>query len=202
MDERQAIARLKRGEIEGLETLVRAYQLRAVRAADLVVRDQALAEDIVQSAFLRAYERIDQLDDARPFGPWFLRSVVNSALEAVRRPAPLSLDADPGDGAGPLAGRLADRLADPGPALLERVVAAETREAIWQALGRLSAEQRAAVVLRYYLGMSEADISGTLACPPGTVKWRLHAARRRLRRLLQAFAPLARRSEKKPEVGR
>ena len=82
MEEQKAIARLKRGDISGLEALVRKYQVQAVRAAYLIIRDRALAEDIVQAAFLRAYERIGQFDAGRPFGPWFLRSVVNDAVKA------------------------------------------------------------------------------------------------------------------------
>jgi len=177
MNERKAITRLKRGDIGGLETLVKAYQVRAVRAATLITHDRALAEDIVQAAFIRAYERIHQFDAARPFGPWFLRSVVNDAVKAVTRRRPqIALDGVP---PGDLA-----RLTDPAPgpdALLER---AETQQAIVDALAQLPPDQRAAVVLRYYLGMSEAEIAGEQACPRGTVKWRLHAARDRLRTLL------------------
>lgn len=84
-EERAAIEQLRRGDIDGLAVLVRRYQLRAVRAANLIVRDRPLAEDIVQTAFLRAYARIDQFDPSRPFGPWFLRVVVNDALKAARR---------------------------------------------------------------------------------------------------------------------
>ena len=85
MEEREAIARLNRGDIAGLETLVRQYQVQAVRTAYLITRDRALAEDIVQAAFLRVYERIGQFDTKRPFGPWFLRSVVNDAIKAATR---------------------------------------------------------------------------------------------------------------------
>lgn len=53
------------------------------------------------------------------------------------------------------------------------------------ALGQLTPDQRAAVIARYFLGMSEAEMTGTLACPPSTVTWRLHAARNRLRVLLR-----------------
>jgi RNA polymerase sigma-70 factor (ECF subfamily) len=85
MEEQEAIARLKRGDVGGLEALVRRYQVQAVRTAYLITRDRALAEDIVQAAFLRAYERIDQFDAGRPFGPWFLRSVANDAVKAAAR---------------------------------------------------------------------------------------------------------------------
>src|SRR3954467_7626853 len=95
MDEREAIARLAGGDISGLELLVSRYQVQAVRAAYLVCRNSALAEDIVQEAFLRAYERIEQFDPDRPFHPWFLRMVVNDALKAASRAGKVvSLDAD------------------------------------------------------------------------------------------------------------
>ncbi len=176
-DEQAAIARLKRGDIGGLEVLVRAYQVRAVRAATLITHDRALAEDIVQAAFIRVFERIAQFDDTRRFAPWFLRSVVNDAVKAVtRRRSQVALDATPSGDALPLPDSA------PGPdALLEQ---AETQDAIWRALAQLAPEQRGAVVLRYYLGLSEAEIAAEQDCPPGTVKWRLHAARKRLRTLL------------------
>jgi RNA polymerase sigma-70 factor (ECF subfamily) len=64
---------------------------------------------------------------------------------------------------------------------------AETTHEIWAALGRLTGPQRAAIVQRYYLGLTEAEIAADLACPQSTVKSRLHAARERLRSLLRAL---------------
>jgi RNA polymerase sigma-70 factor (ECF subfamily) len=181
MDEREAIELLQRGEIRGLEALVRQHQVRAIRTAYLVVRDAALAQDIVQAAFVRAYERIAQLDPARPFGPWFLTSVLHDALKAAARQGrTASLDTAL-DGEGGPAGALAVD-PEPGPdALWER---AETADEVWAALGTLTPEQRAAVVARYYLGLNQAEMAAVLACPPSTIKWRLHAARARLRLIL------------------
>ena len=176
MEEQEAIARLKRGDVGGLEPLVRQYQVQAVRAAYLITRDRALAEDIVQAAFLRVYERIGQFDAGRPFGPWFLRSVANDAVKSVTRGKhQISLETS----------SLADLVADPNPGPADMAEAAEVRQAVWTALDKLPPAQRAATVLRYYAGLSEAEMAGELACPPGTVKWRLHAARKRLRRLLR-----------------
>ncbi len=188
MEEQEAIARLKRGDVGGLEALVRRYQVQAVRTAYLITRDRALAEDVVQAAFLRAYERIGQFDAGRSFGPWFLRSVANDAVKAATRGKhQISLET----GAGGEEASLADLLADPNPGPADLVEAAETRQAVWTALGSLPPAQRAAIVLRYYLDLSEAEMAGELACPPGTVKWRLHAARKRLRRLLRPLWPAA-----------
>jgi RNA polymerase sigma-70 factor (ECF subfamily) len=186
MEEREAIARLKRGDIGGLEALVHKYQVRAARAAYLITCDRALAEDIVQAAFLRAYERIGQFDAGRPFGPWFLRSVVNDAVKAAtRRERQVSLEAS-SDGEQ---ASLADLLADPSPGPDDLMEAAELRQTVWATLGKLPPAQRAAIVLRYYLGLSEAEMADELACPTGTVKWRLHAARKRLRTLLCPLWP-------------
>jgi len=190
VDERQALACLRRGDMEGLEPLVRAHQLRALRAATLIVCDRALAEDLVQAAFVRAAERIAQLDPGRPFGPWFLRSVVNDALKAaVRRERTVSLDQASADGAL----TLAEQLPDPAPGPLAAVETAETQRAIWDALGALSPRQRAAVVQRYYLDLSEAEMAAHWQAAPGTVKWHLHQARARLRLLLRPLIP-----ERKP----
>jgi RNA polymerase sigma-70 factor (ECF subfamily) len=180
VDEAAAIARLKQHDIGGLELLVQRYQVQAVRAAYLITRDRPLAEDIVQTAFLRAYERIHQFDARRPFGPWFLQSVIHDAVKAsARRERQTSLDDADADHA-PLTW-----LADPAPGPEELLVAGETREAIWTALEALAPAQRAAVVQRYYLDRSEAEMAVAGGSPPGTVKWRLHAARKRLQALLQ-----------------
>ena len=87
MEERQAIARLQRENISGLELLVRRSQVQAVRATYRIVRDQHLAEDTVLAAFVRAYERIHQFDPTRPFGPWFLLSMVHDAIKSAGRRA-------------------------------------------------------------------------------------------------------------------
>lgn len=192
MDERKAIERLRRGDIGGLETLVRAYQVRAVRAAYLVTRDRGLAEDIVQAAFLRACERIDQFDADRPFGPWFLRIVVNDAVKAAdRRKRFVPLEGN----AGKEGVSLADLLPDPNPGPADLIEMEEARQAVWTALGRLPPAQRGAIVWRYYLGLSEAEMAEKWSCPRGTVKWRLHAARKRLRMLLRTLRPKTESSE-------
>lgn len=191
MDEREAIDRLKRGDISGLELLVRTYQVAALRTASLITRDRSLAEDVVQSAFLVAFERIGQFDPNRPFGPWFLRSVVNGAIKAAsRRQREVSLE-DNASGET----FWDETLADPDPAPDELLEAAETHAAVWSALGCLPPAQRAAIVQRYYLGWSEAEMVERLRWPRTTVKWRLYAARRRLRLLLHALAPVRGRED-------
>ena len=184
--EREAIARLKAGDIGGLELLVKLYQVEALEAACLITHDYAMAEDVVQSAFLRAYECIDQFDSSRRFRPWFLRSVLNSALNATtsvsqsHTPLDQAVNLRHGDGSESKVVGIPGHGAGPEQ-LFE---AAETREEIFDALEKLSPGQRAAVVLRYYLDLSDTEVSHSLHIPPGTVRRRLHDARQRLRLLL------------------
>ena len=181
MDERGAIDRLKRGDIGGLEALVRTHQARAVQAAYLILRDRSAAEDVAQNAFVRAYEGIGTFDASRPFGPWFMRVVVNDAVKAAarrERTVPLGSDDAP-----------AAWLLDPDKGPQELAEEAEQRERVWAALAKLPPAQRAAVVQRYYLGMSEAEMArGGEGSPPGTIGWRLHAARRALSRALRPWS--------------
>ncbi len=180
MEEAEAIQRVQHGDLAALELLVRRYQVPAARAAYLVVRDRALAQDVVQSAFARLHERLGHFDHQRPFAPWFLRLVLNDATKlAVRRSREVQLD-DQAEA------RLTNVDPDPGP---ERVwEQAETADEVWAALARLAPAQRAAVVQRYYLELSEAEMAARLDCPPSTIKSRLHAARERLRLLLRPTA--------------
>lgn len=184
MDEDKTIAQLKAGNIEGLKALVDLYQVRAVQAATLITQDRAAAEDIVQTIFLRSFERIEQFDATRPFKPWFFRMVINEALkEANRQRRNLSLD-----GAGQEEYRQLIACLDASNEAPEDVVQRnELRQEIRKALEGLSPQQRASIVLRYYLGLDEQELSARLNCEPGTVRWHLSMARRRLRAML---APL------------
>jgi RNA polymerase sigma-70 factor (ECF subfamily) len=153
-----------------------------------------MAEDIVQSAFIKTFERITQFREDTEFRPWFLRSVINDALMAIRHAGYTSSLNEAWD--------MAISLPDVEASLDEMLIARETSESIWDALGDLTARQRTAIVMHYYLGMSEAEIAASLECPPGTVKSRLHSARQRMRQLLPVWlspaTPAITSVEKKP----
>ena len=180
MNEHEAIARLKTGDIIGLKTLVKAYQVQAVRAAYFITRDKALAEEIAQDAFLRVYERIEQFDEERLFPPWFFRIVTNLAIKAAKKEArTLSLDNSTREPEETILELIPDTLLEPE----DKIAMQQLQEEVWQALSRLTPKQRSVIVMRYYLDMSEAEMSDKLEIAPGTVKWHLHAARKRLRTL-------------------
>jgi RNA polymerase sigma-70 factor (ECF subfamily) len=187
MDDREAMICLQQGDINALESLVRRYQVRAVRTAYVVTRDRALAEDLVQSAFIRAYERSGQLDLSRPFGPWFLRTVVNDALKATNRGQRLVSLEPVSEATRAMLERFLVDPAEPS----DTAERSELHQVVWQALDRLSPVQRAAIVQRYYLDMSEAEMASSARRPVGTIKSRLAAARERLRVLLHALGPEA-----------
>jgi RNA polymerase sigma-70 factor (ECF subfamily) len=119
-------------------------------------------------------------------GPWSLRMVVNAAnLAAKRQQRWVSFE----NNGTVLDTSIVAQLSSIDMQLEEALERNENRQAIWEALSRLSPEQRAAVVMRYYLNLSLEEIAEQSDAPTGTVKWRLHAALKRLRGLLYRLSP-------------
>jgi RNA polymerase sigma-70 factor, ECF subfamily len=175
MDDLQAIRRLKRRDTSGLEPLVMRYQVKATRVAFLITNDQNSAQDAVQETFLQIMEGIQHFDETRPFEPYLMRSVIHTALRLVRREnrsIPLE-DLDE-----------VKSLLDHAATVESQVEFAHLRKEILSAISKLSPRQRAVIIQRYYLGMSEEEMAFSSGAAPGTVKWLLNAARSRLRRLL------------------
>jgi RNA polymerase sigma-70 factor, ECF subfamily len=182
MEDRIAIARIKQGDLNGLESLVNRYQVQAVHAAYMIVYDRALAEDVAQSAFVKVVERIHQFDEERSFASWFFRIVVNDALKiAASQKRNVSLD----DLDEPTT-QLAEWLTEPGLKPEQLLEQKQTRENILKAIQSLPPEQRAVVVMRYYLDLSEADMSTKMERPLSTIKWWLRDARKRLYDLMNS----------------
>ncbi len=181
MEDQIAISRLKQGDLNGLEILVNRYQVQAVHAAYLILYDRQLAEDIVQSTFIKVAQRIHQFDDQRPFAPWFFRIILNDARKlAEKQVRDVSLNTQVDQPAAQLAKWLTDP--DPGPE--DQVEQKEMRETILDAIQSLPPGQRSAIVMRYYLDMSMAEMSDATERPLSTIKWWLRDARSRLRRLM------------------
>ena len=115
-----------------------------------------------------------------------MRIVANTAVEAVKRRERENhrhVDVDLADDliGDTLTGEMQAVISAHPEAALE---SAELRQTIWEALERLSPDQRAVVVLRYYADYSEREVAAALNIPSGTVSWRLHNARRQLRAAL------------------
>ncbi len=153
-------------EIEGgrLGALYAAHAPDAARLAYLLTGDRALAEDLVHDAFVRMAGRFRDLRDPGAFPAYLRRTVVNLARSHFRRKrverAYLAREA----------GTPAIPVAEPS-----------VHDEMWRALQRLPVRQRAAVVLRYYEDLTEAQTADVLACPVGTVKSMVSRAMARLR---------------------
>lgn len=177
MEDLQAVRRLRRGDMGGLECLIARYQGKALRSAFLITHDETMAEDVVQDAFIRFYQRVQYFDQTRLFEPYFMRSVINMALNYIEREKKdrFISEADTSE---------LENLLEEAASVQEQVEFNALKWQISKALADLPPRQRAVIVQRYYLEMGEREMSEALDSPPGTIKWLLHAARTRLRSLL------------------
>ena len=173
--EREAILRCRDGDLAGLEVLFELHRVRVLRTAYGIVGRHHLAEDITQQVFVELFTAIRKFDPERPFAPWLYRIVVNTSLKELRRRHHRSLPLDEAAADLPSLDSLPDLIAEES----------EVKRVMWTAIQALSPKQRAAVVLRYYHGFSEAEMAVALGCRRGTVKSRLHSALRRLEHLLR-----------------
>ena len=144
---------------------------RAYRTAWLIVRDRADAEEAVQEAFLRVWRFRDALPPGEAMKPWLYRVLVNTSLSLLRRERPRAAAADVVAHQRPVAFERAPDVA---------AVDAEAAAAVLAAIGDLPEHLRVPVVLRYWSGLSEREIADAVRRRPGTVKSRLHEAKRRL----------------------
>ncbi|MGD2026791.1 MAG: RNA polymerase sigma factor [Anaerolineales bacterium] len=181
MQEQEAIEQLKQGKIEGLEILVMQYQTRAIRAAFLILGDHELAEDIVADAFIRAYHHIDQFDTGRPFAPWFYQIVVNLARRAYsKQKRTVALQHIPASQLNTTETGRDESIQNP----TEAAEQSETNDLLQQAVLKLTPKQRTVIIQKYFLGMSIEEIASNGFSSPGTVKWRLYAAKKKLKKYL------------------
>jgi RNA polymerase sigma-70 factor (ECF subfamily) len=158
-------------EAELAHWLEESYQ-RSYRTAYLLLRNRADAQEAVQEAFLRAWRFRASLDAGSNIAPWLYRVVVNSCCSKLRQERPRrDRHAEEGDLAA-----LASTATSPEDLFWH----AEVSREIVHALAELPLHLRVAVVLRYYGDLGERDIAIAIGRRPGTVKSRLHEARRRL----------------------
>ncbi|MGP3999928.1 RNA polymerase sigma factor [Streptomyces sp. 8N706] len=177
-DEGAVIARVRAGECEAYADLVRAHTRIAHRTAVLLGAG-ADAEDVVQTAFLKAYQSLGRFREGAAFRPWLLRIVANETKNTVRSVRRLRAAAGR-EAALVEAEPLIPESADPANA----AVADERRCQLLAALEELSEEHRQVVTYRYLLDLDETETAEALGWPRGTVKSRLNRALRRLERIL------------------
>ena len=165
------------GDLAAFEELVDRHRAVVYRVAARVV-DREEAEDVTQETFLRAYHRLPRFRGESAFRSWLLRIAHNTAVNAARRrlPEPVEVDHDSHEAVVAPAGR------EPVSALEE----SERRERLELKLGELRPEHRAVLVLRDLEGLPYDEIASVTETPMGSVKGRLHRARRELIDIMRA----------------
>lgn len=168
------VARARAGDPGAFDTLVRTYMEQAYRVAYRVVGHREDAEDLVQEAFLAAYQYLDSFEVGRPFGPWLMRIVLNRGANLRRSRARRSTEPE------------TEGVSD-APSALEETERSDLGRVLHEALGTLSERQRMIVTMFDVDGLTSAEIGEMLELAPGTVRWHLHEARRHLRGVLGRF---------------
>ena len=177
----ELVSRVLAGDTVLFEIIMRRYNQLLYRVARSILRNDAEAEDVMQDAYVRAYEHLGQFAGRSEFKTWLARIAIHEALARVRRekrfeaPGP---DQEEGDGMEQFAS------AQRSP---ERQVAdAELRNLLEQSIVALPNTYRSVYMLRDVEQMSIDEVSRILDLSESTVKVRLHRARRALRKAIMA----------------
>jgi RNA polymerase sigma-70 factor (ECF subfamily) len=179
LSDSELVDKATNGDRRALDTLVERYSPRVNRLASQLMGDLEEARDAAQESLVKVCTRLKQFRGEAQFATWLHRLVVNTcrdrmAFQRVRRAEPLELDEH----------AVSEDL-DPSSV----AVLTDLRRDLADALSRLSADQRIAVVLRDSFGLSYKEISRVARMPVGTAKCYVHRARARLRTLLEEYTP-------------
>ena len=174
--DRDLVGRIGRGEEEAFRAIFRRYGPAALGLAKRIVRQQHLAEETVQEAFLAVWRNPDGFDASRgSVRSWLMTAVHNRAVDAVRREEAQRRRAEEA-ASDPDLGPV-----DPGHSVVEELGVFQERVVVREALDKLPAEQRQVIDLMYFGGQSQSRIAERLGLPLGTVKSRTLLAMRKLR---------------------
>lgn len=195
---RQALA----GSQSAYRDLVNRYARPAVNLAARMIQDRALAEDLAQEAFARAFEHLSTYDEQRRFASWFFQILHNVTVDYLRRKRPPALSLGDLEDSGHALPD-ATSMGMPPDTQAEQSALAHALDAC---LARIRPEYREAVVLRYREDLSVEEIAEAMSLPVGTVKTYLFRARKELASLLssQGWAGVstpAASSARKPGAG-
>lgn len=168
--EARLVEEARQGRQAAFGQLVRLYERRLIRVLLRFVRDVDLAEDLAQETFLRAYERLEQFDPSRRFGPWLFRIGVNLALDhhrARRRRIWGFLFSEAG------------RESPPDPATPDPRGEQDLQQEVQRVIEQLPEQFRIVLVLRDLENFSTSEIAAILERTEATIRWRLGEARTR-----------------------
>jgi RNA polymerase sigma-70 factor (ECF subfamily) len=179
-DDLRLIAEALQGNTAAFGVLVRCYQDRLYHTVYRLVGNAEDAKDVVQEAFLNAYQSLESFKGDSLFFTWLYRIAVNTAISLKRKQRVLLRIHGGRNGEPAIEPLDPSDLSRPGHALEQ----AEQERRIQQALGRLSPEHRAVLVMKDMEGQKYETMAEILQVPIGTIRSRLHRARLELRELL------------------
>lgn len=165
----EVVDRVRAGESALYEIIMRRYNQRLYRVARAIVRDDSEAEDVMQDAYVRAYENLGQFEGRAPFSAWLTRIAVHEALHRARKRGRLDqwddseLDSSP-----------AVYMDDSSPNPEQATTRAELRELLEEAILDLPAPYRAVLMLRDIEELSTSETADALGLTEENVKVRLH----------------------------
>lgn len=178
--DRALVERVRQGDDTAFDRLLERYKRPVLDYAFRATGDAREAEEVAQDAFVKAYRgmRKPGFRNDGVFAHWLFRVARNAALDSLRRRSRRPAAAG-GDGRAE-----AERIPDPGPDASRAAAEAETARIIAEAVARLPEEQRTAVALSEYEGLSDAAIAEVMQCTKKAVEGHLYRARRFLRERL------------------
>lgn len=179
LQDEEVVRRVLAGETAMFEILMRRYNQRLYRVSRVILRNDGEAEDVMQDAYVRAYQHLDQFAGKAAFSTWLTRIAVHEALARKRRRERIDeLDALAmnGDSMSIL------KSADPSPEA--NTAQTQARQLLEEAIESLPEAYRTVVVMREVEEMSVADTAETLGVSEGVIKTRLHRAHAMLRKEL------------------
>jgi RNA polymerase sigma-70 factor, ECF subfamily len=169
--QRDLVEAAQRGDHEAFEALAAAAGARLVTVARLVLRDGHQAEDAVQDALVRAWQSLPQLRDPDRWDAWLHRLVVRACADQARRRGR----------------RVAEvRMTGIEVAAGDEAASIDDQDELDRGFRRLKPDQRSALVLRFYLGLSVPEVAEALGVPVGTAKSKIHYAVEAMRAQLEA----------------
>ncbi len=183
LDDRELVQSARAGDRDAFRTLFERYHRRAYALALGVVRHPDDALDVVQDAFIKAHKYLDKFEGNSSFYTWLYRIVMNLAIDHLRkhrRIKPVELDEQKLEDGGDES--LIPRIlgGNPGRALMDKQI----RARIDAALGELSENHRAVLVMRELEGLSYEEMAQAMDCSKGTIMSRLFHARRNMQKQL------------------
>ena len=171
--DRSLVEAAQRGDHGAFETLAIGAADRLFAIARLIVRDSHMAEDAVQEALVHAWRDLPRLRDPERFDAWLRRLLINACADQGRHRRRWSAEI---------------QIVKTEPTAEDAVGSMADRDQLERGFRRLKPDQRAVVVLHFYIGLTGPEIADTLGIPEGTAKSRLHYATEALRAALEADA--------------